>query len=126
MSKSTHSIQREHQTRVITVAGYDPAKFAGVEFQWWQNPTNPNSLRLTTVGYKWFTGVARLRAYEIKLPKEQKILPKQLLQLERLFTEPYFIRSLRNILVFGEQDAIMLQLHAGNLADYLNNLEDNK
>lgn len=123
MSKSTLN-QHEYQVNVITAAGFDPARFIGVEFQWWQNPTNPNSLRLTTVGYKWFTGVAKLKAYEIKLPKEQKILPKQLLQLERLFTEPYFIKSLVHILVFSEKDAVMLQLHAGNLANYLNSLEN--
>jgi len=118
--------QYNKQVEVIAQAGYDPAGFIGVEHQWWQNPTNPNSLRLTTVGYKWFTTVAKLKAYEIKLPEEQIILPKHYLQLEKCFEEPYYIKGRKIIVVFGERDAVMLQLHAGNLAAYLDNLESNQ
>lgn len=125
MTPYTHK-QHEKQVEVIILAGYDPTRFVGVEHQWWQNPTNSNSLRLTTVGYKWFTTVAKLKAYEIKLPEEQQILPKHYLQLEKCFEEPYYIKGRKAIVVFGERDAVMLQLHAGNLAAYLDNLESNR
>ena len=125
MKPSTHK-QHEKQVEVIILAGYDPDKFVGVEFHWWYNPINHNSLRLTHVGFKWFTQHAKLKSYEIKLPEEQKILPKHYLQLEKLFEEPYYIKGRGSIVVFGERDAVMLQLHAGNLTAYLNNLEDNQ
>ena len=55
----------------------------------------------------------------------QHIKPRQLLQLERLLTEPYYIKDLLKLWVHSEQDAIMLQLHAGNLAQFLDNLQEN-
>jgi len=122
---STHK-QHEKQVEVIALAGYDPARFVGVEHQWWYNPINHNSLRLTHVGFKWFTQHGKLKSYEIKLPEDQKILPKHYLQLEKLFEEPYYIKSRASIVVFGERDAVMLQLHAGDLTSYLNNLESNQ
>lgn len=125
MKPYTHK-QQEKQVEIIILAGYDPARFVGVEHQWWQNPTNPQSLRLTAVGYKWFTTVAKLKAHEIKLPEHQYILPKHYLQLEKCFEEPYYIKGRSVISVFGERDAIMLQLHAGNLTAYLNSLESNQ
>ncbi len=123
MKPYTHN-QHEKQVEVIILAGYDPTRFVGVEHQWWYNPINQNSLRLTHVGFKWFTQHAKLASHEIKLPDDQKILPKHYLQLEKLFTEPYYIRGRGAIVVFGERDAIMLQLHAGNLTAYLDSLEN--
>ena len=123
MKKYTHS-QHEKQVEVIIQAGYDPTRFVGVEHQWWQNPTNQHSLRLTTVGYKWFTTVAKLKSFEIKLPEYEYILPKHYLQLEKCFEEPYYIKGRSVIIVFGERDAIMLQLHAGNLTAYLDSLQN--
>ncbi len=125
MKPYTHK-QHEKQVEVIILAGYDPARFVGVEHQWWYNPINHNSLRLTHVGFKWFTQHAKLKSYEIKLPEDQKILPKHYLQLEKLFEEPYYIKGRASIVVFGERDAVMLQLHAGDLTSYLNNLESNQ
>ena len=54
---------------------------------------------------------------------EKLLTGKQLLQLERLFTYPYYIRNLKTIYLFSEQDYIMVTLHGGDLATYLNNLE---
>jgi len=48
-----------------------------------------------------------------------------LLQLERLLQEPYYIRNLTHLIVASETDAVMLQLHAGDLAQYLDNLQSN-
>jgi hypothetical protein len=87
---------------------------------WWRNPLNRESLRLTWPGFKWFSGRSKFPSHNIVLDKG--ITGRQLLQLERLFHEPYYLRD-DSILVFGEQDAIMLQLHAGNLSQYLDNLQ---
>jgi len=47
-----------------------------------------------------------------------------LLQLDRLLASPYFVRDRKHIELMGEQDAIMLELHASNLKQYLDNLGD--
>lgn len=57
---------------------------------------------------------------------KDKMMPKQLLQMERLITAPYVIRRLASIYVLDETTAIMLQLHAGDLNTYLQNLEDHR
>jgi len=100
------------------------ADWPGVGHQWWYNSINSNSLRLTKVGYAWIERHTDLKLHEVKL--QEKILPKQLLQLERLLGQPYFIKTLSNLMVMSEQDAVMLQLHGGDLPTYLNNLEANQ
>ena len=49
-----------------------------------------------------------------------------MLQLERLLDQPYYIPTYKRILVLDETTAVMLQLHAGNLAQYLDNLQENQ
>jgi hypothetical protein len=121
---STNNSQAFWQTEFISSSGLDESRFAGVEYQWWFNPTNPNSLRLTRTGSAWIKKYTKLRFYNIDLA--QKIFPKQLLQLERLVKSPYYIQNLQKLEVIDETTVIMLQLHAGNLAQYLDNLEDNQ
>lgn len=123
MTKSTLNKQRDYQHHVLRVAGVeDPTLFDPMLPVWWRNPTNHNSLRLTIYGYKQFTKKLGLTAHEIELA--ETLTSKHLLQLERLFQEPYYIHN-KKLFVFGEQDAVMLQLHAGNLAQYLDNLQSN-
>jgi hypothetical protein len=47
---------------------------------------------------------------------------QHLLWLDRLIASPYYIRSRHMLELFGEDDAIMLSLHGGNLSQYLENL----
>jgi hypothetical protein len=100
------------------------ADWPGVVHQWWYNSINPISLRLTRVGYNWIKKNTKLKFHDIEII--DKILPKQLLQLERLLHDPYLIHTLTKISVYSEQDAVMLQLHAGDLVSYLNNLQQNQ
>ena len=122
MNESTHK-QRQFQERFIIAAGYPVERFTGVEFTWWFNPTNHNSMRLTKTGYVWTTKHSQWPYHEVKL--SHKIGTKHLLQLERLLREPYYIRDLTHLVVSSETDAVMLQLHAGDLAQYLDNLQSN-
>jgi len=115
--------QLEYQQRVLASIGLDPNTLNGAQYTWWYNSTNPQSLRLTKLGHKWFSEVAKITSYEVKLDG-QMILPKQLLQLERLFTAPYYIQTLKKLWVYSETDFIMLQLHGKDLHQYLNNLEN--
>ena len=125
MNASTHK-QQEFQERFIIAAGHTAEHFVtfhGVEYQWWFNPINHNSMRLTSTGYLWTTRHSQWPYHEVKL--SHKIGTKHLLQLERLLQEPYYIRNLTHLIVASETDAVMLQLHAGDLAQYLDNLQNN-
>lgn len=93
-------------------------------YQWFFNPTKPTSMRLSKIGAVWLAKKTNFVVHDIKL--DRPITPKMLLQLERLLTEPYFIKDLTELWVHSEQDAIMLTLHAGNLSAYLDNLQENK
>jgi len=48
------------------------------------------------------------------------------LQLERLLDKPYYLPNWKRLLVLDEATAIMLQLHAGDLGTYLDNLQANQ
>jgi hypothetical protein len=93
-------------------------------YQWFFNPTKTSSMRLSRVGAIWLTKKTNFKLHIIKLDKQ--ITPKMLLQLERLLTEPYYIKDLSELWVHSETDTIMLTLHAGNLAAYLDNLQEIK
>jgi hypothetical protein len=81
-------------------------------------------MRLSKIGAVWLSKKTKFSLHTVTLDKP--ITPKMLLQLERLLTEPYFIKDLKELWVHSEQDAIMLALHAGSLSSYLDNLQETK
>ena len=87
-------------------------------WNWWKNPTNKNSLRLQS---REFSTISKHFKF-YKFITEEVLLPKTLLQMERVFTEPYYISNIKTIFIHSEQDAVMLALHANNLQKYLDNL----
>jgi hypothetical protein len=123
VTKSTLNCQLEFQRQLLKASGLDPAAYDDHVKIWWRNPTNYNSLRLTRFGLEFFTKKLDIATYKIKLDRPLNF--KHLIQLERLFTAPYFLHN-GAITVFSEQDAVMLQLHAGNLDQYLDNLKVNQ
>ena len=92
--------------------------------RWWFNGINPSSLRLTKDGAAWFLQQAKFKFHVIDLTVPIK--GKHLLQLERLLNDPYYIPSHKKLFVSDEATAIMLQLHAGDLGRYLDNLQANQ
>ena len=97
MTKSTRDTQQEWQFNAIVAAGYDPERFVGVEHQWWMNPLNHSSLRLTSIGHKWLVQYSKWKFHCIELVDQ--VMPKQMLQLERLLTSPYYIKQLKVLYV---------------------------
>jgi len=98
----------------------------------WENPQNPNSLRLTTTGWMMANQVdMKHYRFEISI----MLTAKRLLQLERVLVGPYFIKGKwpiprphmvekpLNLYVFDEQDSIMLGLY-GDLEKFLDNQQD--
>ena len=96
-----------------------PLLSANKSYWWWDNPTNANSLRLSIQAFYMLKRDNHEKFYKFDLPHE--ILPKTFIQLERHFEEPYFIGNSNTIYIMGEQEAMMLALHANNLQQYLDN-----
>jgi hypothetical protein len=88
----------------------------------WFNPTDNFSLRLSLEGYRFVTQDLKIQPYIFKL--DRPLVNKNLLQLERHFQSIYYIFK-KTIVVFDEQEAVMLTLHNNDLPTYLNNLEIN-
>lgn len=88
---------------------------------WWANPTNDQSLRLTLQGLQFVKSRLQLQSYDFVLPEE--LTNHNLLQLERLFKGMYYLLKRKKIIVFEEEEALMLTLHGSNLKAYLDSLE---
>lgn len=92
-----------------------------IHYTVWNNPKNPNSLRLSISGFDFVT--RKLNFSHFKFELNPPLTNKNVLQLERYFNGMYFIVS-NKFVVFDEQDASMLTLMDGDLVAYLNNLEN--
>ncbi len=86
----------------------------------WNNPKNPNSLRLSLSGFYFITNDLNIKSYKFDI--NPPLTNRNVLQLDRFFGGMYFILP-EKFVVFDEQDASMLNLMDGNLVAYLNNLE---
>jgi hypothetical protein len=86
----------------------------------WNNPKDPNSLRLSLSGFKFVTSDLNIKSYKFDI--SPPLTNRNVLQLDRYFGGMYFILP-EKFVVFDEQDASMINLMDGNLVAYLNNLE---
>jgi hypothetical protein len=120
---STDRKTQQDWTRILIDHVEPGAAWPGVEHQWWKNPLNPLSLRLTPVGYRWIKKYTDIVFHAVAVSSDIKY--RQLLQLERIFQSPYYLTTTKSLYVHSETDAVMLQLHGGDLATYLNNLQSN-
>jgi hypothetical protein len=48
---------------------------------------------------------------------------RTLIQMSRLLTCPYYIPKPDELFLLGEQETVLLKLHADNLQQYLDNLQ---
>ena len=88
---------------------------------WWFNPLNVNSMRLSKEGVNYATFHAKIHYYTHDL--EQIILPKTLLQLEKIIQYPYYIAQIKKIIVFDEVTSLTLTMYNNNLQTYLDNVQ---
>ena len=90
----------------------------------WHNFTDNDSLRLSMTGYQFLIKDLKLKTYMFEL--DRPLTNRNLLQLERHFPGPYYYWSRTNkFIVLDETDAVWLELQAGDLSTYLQNLETN-
>ena len=91
------------------------------ERQWWWNHTDPKNLRLSKSAIQFINKFTQIPVYECILP--EPLRNRTLIQLSRLMTCPYYIHKIDKISVLGEEEFVMLKLHADNLQQYLDNLQ---
>ena len=120
MTKSTRN-QHHYTESILAAAGQDTTAYTSVIKTWWWNYTNADHLRLSKTGIAYIKKYTRIPVYDCTLPEPLK--NRTLLQLGRLMTCPYYIHKVDQISVLGEEEYVMLKLHADNLQQYLDNLQ---
>ena len=65
--------------------------------------------------------VLKMQSFEFELPAN--LTNQNLLQLERHFGGMYFLLKRQKLIVFEEQEAMMMTLHGNDLKNYLEHLE---
>jgi hypothetical protein len=122
-SKSQQKLWEEEFTRNGKIAAHYWEQTPGLSanrFGFWSNPLNENSLRLSRGGFTWVEVNTHSKFWSASI--NEQMMPKTFLKLERALTSPYYIKDLKTLIVFDQKDLIMLQLHGGDLEQYLNNV----
>lgn len=122
-SQNKRYTQRQLTKIFVDQAGIPIGQTTDMQRRWWKNPTDPVSLRLSLAGLQFVKAVLKLTAYDFVLPAE--LTNQNLLQLERQFKGMYYLLKREKIIVFEEEEALMIVLHGNDLVSYLNNIETN-
>lgn len=120
MTKSTRN-QQSFTEGFLTAAGRSSSEYPQYIKAWWWNHTDPNNLRLSKSGLDFLLKFTDILIYECKLSEPLK--NRSLIQLSRFLNCPYYIVKLDKIFLLGEEETIMLKLHADNMQQYLDNLQ---
>jgi len=88
---------------------------------WWHNPLNTSSMRLSNQGANYATIHAKIHYYSHDL--SSVIMPKTLLQLEKILEYPYYISQIKKIIVFDERTSLTLTLYDNDLQSFLDNVQ---
>jgi hypothetical protein len=120
VTKST--LNQYDYTRVfLEAAGIGMDNYEYYRREWWFNYTVPENLRLSKPGIVFVEKYAKITTYQIELA--DPLLSRTFIQLSRLFTCPYYIKKNNKIVLLGEEETVLLSLHANNLQQYLDNLQ---
>jgi hypothetical protein len=120
VTKSTHN-QQSYTEGILQAGGRSAAEYPQYIRVWWWNPTDTNSLRLSKSGWQFIKKSTKIPLYECSL--SEPLRNRTLIQLSRLFTCPYYIEKPDKLILLGEQETVLLKLHADNLQQYLDNLQ---
>jgi|TARA_R110000796_G_scaffold245853_2_gene370317 hypothetical protein len=86
--------------------------------QWFWNHTDKDRLRLSKNGFRYVRDI-KFTLFKVKLP--EKLKNRTLIQMSRLLKCCYYIENLQTVWLTGEEETVMLRLHADNLQQYLDN-----
>ena len=120
MTKSTRN-QQSYTEGILAAAGFSSSEYPQYIRVWWWNHTDSANLRLSKPGLQFIKKFTKIPVYNCVLSDPLK--NRTLVQLSRLMTCPYYIHKINEISVLGEQEFVMLKLHADNLQQYLDNLQ---
>jgi hypothetical protein len=123
MSKTSPLDQLEWTRKFVEVSGRPSDGFTMEQFRkiWWFNPLNTSSMRLSKSGANFATAQAKIRYFSHDL--SSAILPKTLLQLEKILEYPYYIPGVKKIIIFDERTSLTLTLYGNDLQCYLDNVQ---
>jgi len=123
MSKTSSIDQLGWTQRFVESSGRPCAghSFDHLRKSWWFNPLNNSSMRLSKEGASYATTHAKIHYYKHDL--ERIILPKTLLQLEKILDYPYYIPKIKTIVLFDEMTSMTLTLYNNDLQTYLDNVQ---
>ena len=119
MIKSTRN-QQSYTEGILQAAGIDASEYSQYTKVWWWNHTDPYNLRLSKSGWQFIKKSTKIPVYECSL--SEPLRNRTLIQLSRLFTCPYYIEKPDKLILLGEQETVLLKLHADNLQQYLDNI----
>jgi len=119
VTKSTLN-QYSYTQLYINKFGLGIDEFDRYSKEWWWNHTNLTNLRLSNYGFKAIQR-GKIPYYAIQLP--EPLRNRTLIQMSRLLTCPYFIKKLDLVYLLGEEEFVLLKLHADNLQQYLDNMQ---
>lgn len=123
MSKNSPIDQLGWTQKFIEAAGRtsDGLLLERLRQSWWFNPLNTSSMRLSKEGANFASTQAKIHYYIHDLGGI--ILPKTLLQLEKILEYPYYIPQLKKIMVLDERTSLTLTLYGNDLQTYLDNVQ---
>ena len=120
VTKSTRN-QRWYTESILQAAGADTTTYPQFIKSWWWIHTKPNNLRLTKSGIEFIKKFTKIPVYDCVLPEPMR--NRTMIQMSRLLACPYYIAKIDQLLLLGEQETVLLKLHADNLQQYLDNLQ---
>lgn len=88
---------------------------------WWFTPRSPIGLRLSTDGNRFLSEVLKLDKYSFTIKEDTVKSLRLFLQMNKYLSSPYYLKGNNTIIFYGEQDAIMMGLMGGDIAQYLTN-----
>lgn len=123
VTKSSPKRHTQRQlTKIFCIQAEIPiAKISEMQRSWWTNPTDSNSLRLSLTGLQFVKANLKLQGYEF--PLNDELTNFHILQLERLFQGMYYLLRRQKIILFEEEEAVMMALYGNDLKTYLTHLE---
>jgi hypothetical protein len=86
---------------------------------WWYNLRGKKTggLRLTDAGIEFVEQAAKIKSYQVDLPKEAAITPQILVWLDNYINSPYYLTK-KYIKVLSERSAFELYLFSGDIKKY--------
>lgn len=87
-----------------------------IKSKWWYNlrSKDEGGLRLTDEGLLFLNEEAKIKTYEVQIPKEVKITPQVLIWLDRYINSPWHLDK-HTITVISEKSAFELYLFSGDV-----------